>query len=220
MRLAAVILARVIGFSDTFDLNPKGNVFYPDVVKALVERYCFQKFPQEFKDFDGQSGIEFLSGKAGDNVIERLVIFNDGILVDTRSDTKTSQAILEEALLWAKAKFGLNYQPGLIKRFAYVSQLSFYSDVSLNALSPALMHLADSLSTAVSELHGESIEYQTTSIMVQHDPLTRKTPIAAFTIFPRAETPFSERKYFSEAPVSTDLHLKLLKDFEADILKG
>ena len=220
MKLAAVLLARTIGFVETFDLSPRGKVFYPDLANELVQRYRFQKFPQELSDFDEQKGIEFLYGKAGEEVVERVQIFTNGILVDTRSNTSTSQAILEEALVWAAERFGLSYRPGMIKRYAYISQVSFHSNTPLNALSPALQRLADRLTSAVSEIHGERIEYQTAAVMVQHDPLKRKVPIAGFTIFPRAETPFSERKFFSEAPIPTDLHLELLKDFEAEIQKG
>lgn len=218
MQLSAVLLARAIGFIETYDLNPKGRVFFPDVVKAIVERYNFQKFPLEFKDFNEQSGVEFFAGRIGNDVIDRLVIYNSGILVDTRSNTKTAQSMVEDALTWAMAKFDLNYRPGMVKRFVYLSQLTFYSEVSLNALSPALQKLADRVTAEVSKILGEKIEYQTTSLAVQHDPLARKNPIAGFTIQPRVDTPFTERKYFSEAGLPTDLHLAILKEFEADMM--
>jgi hypothetical protein len=41
-------------------------------------------------------------------------------------------------------------------------------------------------------------------------------PIAAFTIQRRGQTPFEENKYFSEAPLPTDIHINLLEQFEAD----
>ncbi len=147
------------------------------------------------------------------------MIYSNGILIDTRSNTETSQALIEEALSWAKPKFNLNYRPDMIRRFAYVSQLTFHSNISLNALNPALQKLADRLSAIVSEIHGEKVQYQTSSLQIHHDPLTRKNPIAGLTIFPRVETPFSENKYFSEAPLPTDTHLALLEEFEGDVLR-
>jgi len=188
-------------------------------VKRIVERYQFQKFPQQFQDFDEQKGIEFLSGKIGGEVIERLVIYNTGILIDTRSSTNASKALLEDALSWAKSTFGLNYQPEMIRRFGYVSQITFYSEVSLNELNPALQKLADRLTSIVSEIHGEKVQYQTSSLAIHHDPLTRKNGIAGLTIFPRADTPFSRNKYFSEAPLPTDTHIALLEEFEGDVLR-
>jgi hypothetical protein len=219
MKLSAVLLARALGFIETFDLSPRGQVFYPDVVGEIVQRYQFQKFPQEFKDFDEQKGIEFLVGKAGNEVIDKLVIYNNGILIDTRSNTETSEALVKETLAWAKSKFSLNYRPEMIRRFGYISQVTFHSEASLNALNPALQKLADRLTAIVSKIHGEKVQYQTSSLTITHDPLTRKNPIAGLTIFPRIDTPFSENKYFSEAPVPTDTHITLLEELEADILR-
>ncbi len=220
MQLSAIVLARALAFVETFDLAPQGRVFFPDVARELVQRYGFLKFPKELNDFDEQKGVEFVEGKLKDTVIEKLVIYNNGILLDTRANTETSRALIEETLLWAKSKFGLVYEPGMIKRVAYVSNVTFYSDVPLNALNPALQKLADRVSGAVSELQKENIEYQTSSLSIAHDPLKRKYPLAVFSIQPRTETPFSEHKFFSEAPLPTDLHIKFLEEFEADVISS
>jgi len=218
MQLSAVILARALAFVESFDLAPRGGVFWADLVRELVARYQFQKFPVKIEDFDENKGVEFLSGKIGDVVIEKLVIYNTAILVDTRVSTTTSEQVLREALEWAKKQFKLDYKPENIKRVANISQLTFHSDISLDMLHPALKRLSDSVSAAVSEVHGEKFEYQTSQIAITHDPLKRKYTIAGFTIVPRAETPYSEHKYFSEAPLPTDLHIKLLEQFERDLL--
>ena len=220
MRVSAILLARAVALVESYDLNPFGRVFYPDLIKALVERYRFSKFPTEFKDVDEQKGVEFFAGKWGEDVIDRLAIFSTGIVLDTRSNTSVSRRLIEEALEWGKSKLGLAYDPDLITHFAHVSQLTFYSDITLNALHPALSTLADRVGRVVSEAMGERIDYQTSAIVVQHDPLIRKDSVAGFTIQPRAGVPFSERKYFSEAPLSTDLHVALLKDFEAAIISS
>jgi len=44
----AILLARTLGYVETFDLNPRGKVFFsPDVVQEIVQRYKFQKFPKD-----------------------------------------------------------------------------------------------------------------------------------------------------------------------------
>lgn len=219
MKQSAVVLARALAFIETYDLTPQGGVFYPDLVRELSSRYQFQKFPTAITDFDENKGVEFLSGKLRNTVIEKLVIYSNGLLVDTRVDTKTSEAIIHEALEWGREKFGLNYKAEMISRVAYVSQVTFYSAVVLDALHPALRRLAESISARVSEIQGERLDYKTSSLMITHDPLNRKYPVAGFTIFPRAETPYSENKYFSEAPLPTNLHINLLEQFEADLLR-
>ena len=217
MQLSAVILARVLGYIETFDLSPRGTIFYPEVVPQIAERYRFQKFPTSIEEFDESKGIEFREGKAGNKVIQKFTIFNTLLVVETRSSTDDSKQIMEEMLAWGADKLGLNYKPGMINRFAYVSDLSFYSDVPILGVSHAVTRLADKTSKALSEIWQEPIRYDPINVMVGHDPLSRKYGIAPFSISRRAEARFAENKYFSEAPLPTDMHLAMLEEFEADL---
>ncbi|HXL23031.1 MAG TPA: hypothetical protein VOA78_11235 [Candidatus Dormibacteraeota bacterium] len=217
MQLSAIINARVLGFIETFDLAPRGEIFFPDVVQEIVKRYGFQKFPKTFEEFDESKGIEFLEGKIGNKSIQKFVIWNTLLVVETRSSTTDSKEILEGVLEWGAAKFGLTYRPGMIKRYAYVSDLSFYSDLPILNASPVLTNLAAKTSQLLSEIWQEPVQYESVSLTVGHDPMARKYAIAPFSITRRAEARFSENKYFSEAPLPTDAHITLLEDFEKDI---
>lgn len=217
MRLAAVILARTLAFIEIYDLDPKGKLFVPDFVKAMAERYKFQKLPK--LEERNEKGIIFEEGKIGNKVIVKLTIFDSLIALETRSSTSDSKQIIEEMLLWGAAKFDLNYTLGSIKRFAYVSDVSFYSDVQLlAAASQPIMALAAKTGTELSEIWLEPVEYYPTTIAVGHDPTARKNAIAPFSITRRVEARFSENKYFSEAPLPTDVHLKFLEEYERDVL--
>jgi hypothetical protein len=57
MQLAAVLLARVALFVESVDLNPRGEAFYPAVIRGLVDHYHFQSFPQKLEDYDEQKGV-------------------------------------------------------------------------------------------------------------------------------------------------------------------
>ncbi len=217
MQLSAVILARVLGFVETFDLSARGQIYFPDVVSKLIERYSFQKFPQKLEEFDESKGVEFLEGRIGDQVIQKFVIWNTLLVVETRSSTADSRKILEDMLIWGAANVGLNYKPGMIKRFGYVSDLTFYSDVPILSINPALTKLATKISLALSEIWQEPIQYEPHNLAVAHDPMARKYGIAPFSITHRTEARFSENKYFSEAPLPTDKHIALLEEFEAEI---
>lgn len=218
MQVAAILLARYLGFVETFDLNPLGKVFFPDLIPALVERYKFQSFPTKFEELDEQKGVEFLEGKWEGTTVDRLTIYRNGVLVDTRSSTTDSERILEEALLWVASEFGIVYRPGMIKRKGYVSNLTFYSEVPLLAgLNIALSRLSGRVGRAISQTIGDDVQYEPTGISIHDDQLSRRVPLAAFTIHRRIETPFSQNKYFSEAPLPTDLHLTLLQEFESEL---
>jgi hypothetical protein len=217
MELSAVILARVLAYVESFDLNPRGKLYFPDVVQALVERYNFQKFPQTLEEYDESKGVEFHEGRAGNKVIQKFVIWNTLLVLETRSSTTDSKQILDEMLIWGVEKFGLTYKSDMIKHYAYISDLSFYSDVPLLSLNPALTSLATRTSQALSEIWQEPIHYDTVNLQVGHDPMVRKYGVAPFSITRRAEAKFSENKYFSEAPLPTDIHIRLLEQYESDM---
>jgi hypothetical protein len=170
------------------------------------------------EEFDESKGVEFLEGKSGNKVIQKFVIWNTLLVLETRSNTSDSKQILEEMLVWGAENFGLNYKPGMIKRFAYVSNLTFHSDAPILTVSSALSKLAVKTSALITEIWQEPVTYEPLSLAVGHDPLSRKNPIATFTIQRRVEAKFSENKYFSESPLPTDEHWKLLVEYEKDVL--
>ena len=167
---SAIILARVLGFVEVIDLNPRGTIFFPELVQEVVKRYKFQKFPQTLEEFDESKGVEFHQGKAGDKIIQKLVIWNTLFVLETRSNTTDSKQILEEMLAWGAEKFGLNFKPGMITRFAYVSDLTFHSEAPLLSVSPAITNLAARTGAAVSEIWHEPIQYDPMILTVGHDP--------------------------------------------------
>lgn len=216
MKLASVVLARTLAFVETFDLAPRGAIFYPDLISELVQRYDFRKFPKTIEEFDEAKGVEFYEGKSGKIVIQKFTIFDHLLVLETRSNTTDSKIVIEDMLKYGKERFGLKADPEIIRHWAYVSNLSFFSDFEVLSTDP-LVTLARKTEELVSEIWKEAVKYEPLFTGVGHDPLTRKNGIAAFTISRRGETPFSEHKYFSEAPLPTDMHIQLLQEFEADM---
>ncbi|MGC2111095.1 MAG: hypothetical protein WA655_16385 [Candidatus Korobacteraceae bacterium] len=220
MRLSAVTLARVLAFVETFDLNPQGTVFFPDLVAKLVEKCGFQKFPQTLQDFDEQKGVDFLAGRWGRINIEKLTVYNNGILLDTRVSTSISEQVLSEALEWVR-QVGVVYQPQMIKRKGFLSSFSFYSDAPLLGPTTAFNKLEQSLSRIIQERTGLNLVHQPTRLDFDFDrTVAQQLPIAMFTIQRRAVTPFSENKYFTEAPLRSEEHVALIEEFERDVLEG
>jgi hypothetical protein len=220
METVAVLLARALAWVESFDLNPTGAVFGPDLVKAIVDRYKFQKFPQKIEEFDETKGVTFSQGKFGDTVIEQLVIYTYGIVLDTRKSTQESRRVLEEAFQWGGKTLGLAYKPSMVRGWQYESQVTFYSSGQFLSVHSALQALAERVTKGVGEITGENLNYELTNLTLNHDLLKRKHPLGLFTIQRRDNTPFSQNKYFSSAPLPTDMHIKILEQFEADLNKA
>lgn len=219
MQLSAVMLARVMGFIDVSELNPKGKAFFPDVAMQIVERFSFQGYPQKVEDFDEQKGVTFDYGTWNGVNVAKLIIYWNGILLDTQSSTDDSERILHEALSWSHDRFGLSYDPAMVKRKRHVSNLTFYSEAPMTGTSEAIGSLCDQVGKAAAEVTGTSAPYLPTELTVDFER-HGTIPFAPFRIQRRVETPFSENKYYSEAPFTTGLHLEILEQFEKALLRA
>lgn len=219
LRLSAVVLARVLGFIEPYDLAPKGGIDFAELVREVAKQYHFQKSPHTIEEHDLSKGVEFLLGRSGKRAITKFVIWQNILVLETRSSTDDSKLLLEEFLLWGKSKFGLTYEPGMIKKYGYISDLTFYSEAPVLSVSPLLDRIAQRTSEALTAIWQEPVQFEPLELKVGHDPLSRKWGIAPFQIARRAQSPFSANKYFSEAPLPTDLHISLLEEYEAGIMK-
>jgi hypothetical protein len=217
MQHVQVVLARVLAYVETVDLNPGGAVFFPDLIRALVEKMEFQKFPTTFEETDEEKGVTFLEGRWGNVSIDKLTIFRNALVLDTRVPTHDTEIILDECLTWVSEEHGIHYTPGMIQRKQYLSDLTFHSDFDLLATHRAFVNLQKAVSSYISHHFEQPLEYQLTRLDLDFDKV--KTPIisAPFSIQKRGLTPFSEKKYFSEAPLPTDVHVRILQQFEADL---
>jgi hypothetical protein len=214
MQLSAVLLARVAFFVESVDLNPRGQAFYPAVIRGLVEHYQFQSFPQKLEDYDEQKGVTLAVGRSGDRTIDKVVIYSWGLTIDTTSSTSDAEQLLDEALRWSAANLRLTYDRAMIKRKAYLSQVTFYSDAALLPLNPLFDGIAKTVSDTVTSNLKLPYRFRPVGILLGADPEEQVIPVQRFSIERRERIAFSENKYFSSAPIPTELHLRLLDEYE------
>ena len=214
MRLSAVLLARVIYFVESVELNPRGAAYYPDIIKAMVERYQFKAFPEKVEDFDETKGVVLAGGKYGDKTILRVTIFNWGITFDTTSSTREAEELLNDTLIWAAQHLRLHYTPEMIKRKSYVSQIVFYSDVPILEINPILDTIGERVSKEVIANLKLPYVFQPAAFKLTIDPEEQRIPVQYFSIERREGAAFSEGKYFSSGPISTDIHISIIEEVE------
>jgi hypothetical protein len=218
LRQPVVLLARTLAYIDVLALNREGKLYFPDLVRGLVEQFNFQKYPLTLEEYDLKKGVNFFEGKSGNQPIQKFSFWDSIVVVETVSGTDESKAALEEILAWGKQKFGLAYTSDAVQHFAYVSDVTFYSDAAILEFNSAATKLATSVGKELSAIWKEPVAYQPTTLKIGHDPLSRKFDIAPFMIERRGGVSFSQNKYFSEAPLPTHVHLELLEKFEQEIL--
>lgn len=220
MEITAVMLARVVAFIEVQELNPKGKAYYPDIAAALVKKFGFQVYPTKPEDFDETKGVRFAGGKFAEGTVDQIQIFNHGLTLDTRISTDVSERLLYDTLVWAKSALGLHFDEHMIKRKGYGSQLTFESEMKMSRLSPILGNVSEAVSSKLSEKMGQRLTYEPTAILFNLDQAVSKLMPGAFSIERRIEVPFSDNKYFSNAPLETRDHIELLKAFETSLLSS
>lgn len=187
----------------------------------MVRRYDFKTFPTKAEDFDLQEkGARFESGKAGEFLIDSLVVYSGAILVDTLASSDVSKRILSELLEWGREELGLSFEERLIRRWGYISQVVFKSSVPLLAQHSSPVQKLAAKASAFTEEIFDGLKYEASQIWIGHDPMLRKHSIAGLMIAHRVNTLFSENTFFSEAPLPTNLHLQFLTEFERDVMQS
>ena len=223
MELLSIVRARSIWLVDMQDLNPRGKHIESELIEWLRDNYHFSKSPSSVSDFDPQTKTLTLtqgSFQAREEffISVDLNIYHDGLVADTRSSTKDADAFLEDVLNLAVRDFSVVYKPEMIRQKLYLSELNVRSERPLNSLNPKLHEFARRISSMLGTQNTIPCEFA--SIGFWPDPAsTGRVSISNFQFERKANTPFSERRYYSRAPLHTDDHLKLLDEFE-DLLVG
>jgi hypothetical protein len=198
------------------DLNPRGRAIGSDLIGWLKETYDFKKFPSSAVDVDQSQALVFSGGTfqfvdEGGNrnrIAVDLSIFNDGVVANTRSSTRDADRFIEQSLNAAVSKFTLVYTPTMVRQRLYLSEVDVKLDRPLGSINPNLQKLSSRISAL---LNGTAFEFA--SIEFTRDP-SAPWQHASFKVERRINTPLSENRYFSVAPLHTEDHLELLGEFD------
>jgi len=218
MELLNVIAARSVWLFDIAELNPRGKALFPDLFDWLKDSYNFQKVPSSLTDVDDTKAFVFSTGQyqAKEEIFVgvELKIYNDGLIANTQSSTRDTDRFLEDVLISASAEFSLNFRPEMIQKKLYVSELNVFSQK--NFVHPGLEKFGTKISQATSSNGHVEFEFGGVSFWPRQSfpPL----PVSAFHFERKLNTDRDHQKYFSRAPLQTDIHLQLLADFEAELM--
>jgi len=210
MELIAISLARFVAFLELQSFDPRGHATAREAIQLIQNRYSFAKIPERPEEFNYQDGVVFLDGKIGTIAIDKLVLYNNGVAVDTRSSTDDSEKVVQDILDEVKRLRGAVMLP---TRRMHVSQIVFRSQMNFSSISPAVRPVADAVSVALSEYLGQHVNVDIGSVVIRADNSQTQLHPADFSIERRADTPFSAHIYYSSAPLKTDLHLTVAAEF-------
>jgi hypothetical protein len=197
------------------EIRPATPLFAPDFYAAIAERYSFVSNPINNIIEAMKSGAKFNVGKAAINgqsvSIAELGIYNDGIIVNAHH-TDAADLVMDDFIEWATQRFGFRRAQTHIPR-RYASNVVVEFDAAIDSAVVGFNKIRKLAVDAV-RAHGQEIELHVTRLTFAPDPTATIGLGATFFIEPRAGRPFSERRYFSGAPLATNGHLAWLEAFE------
>jgi hypothetical protein len=219
VKLKSVVMARAIWLFDTLDLNPKGKSLFPELFDWLKDQYHFEKIPKSVEDRDQHGGFSFTSGEfqVKEEIFIQidLAVYNDGLVATTKSSTNDSEAFLSNLLDSLSKEYSLVFNPSMIRRKMYLSEINVETTGSLSRTSPAINDFAGKISSALG-FTGE-LGFQPTGLIFGIDttalPLSKQL-FSGFYFERKVGAPFSENRFYSKAPLPTHQHLALLEELE------
>jgi hypothetical protein len=218
MDLLEIILGRSVRL---FRMShPRGGVYLPTLLNAVRGRYGFIKMPEKIEELDASKGIEFAHGLYKENVIDKLVVYYNGVLVEGKFTTDISDMILEDVISWATQDLGYSIIPDATnKPPLYYSQLEIRLKNGPSSISERLSEFANIITDTVHSYAAFKDKgmpsYEPTKISFNYDLVLVPPPRPLeFIIERRAERPFYDNVYFGSAGMRTIDHLETLQKFE------
>jgi len=218
MKLISTEHGHVLQLLVAEEIRPPSGYYLPDAIKIITERYAFVTLPTIQDAL--REGAKFGQGRflSEDRVIEikSLGVFADGVLVTTYN-TDDAVIILEDIMSLAIEHFGFR-APLTLRPRQFASSVIVEFENSLDNALRSFEKLKSAFSAALRDDHGWSVEVEAARAVIACDPTKLPSQrTAEFIIERRAGVPYSQNRYFSAAPLRTEIHLELLRGFERQL---
>jgi hypothetical protein len=213
IEIRGVVLARSIQVIR----SSTGTVGYlPDIIQTLKGKYGFLTAPKDADIGDASKGAEFTHGRVIREdqlvIIDKLTVFNDGVVAETKSSTDDADLFLEDLIEWAKTALPKALPTG--PRY-YLSHLEIKMESPLEIYAPGFRPIGEKLTEMLASYGIKTPPYEVTNVGLYFDLLGRVAPQpGAFYIDRRQNVRYEEGVWFSQAPLRTTDHIALLKEME------
>lgn len=225
MKVVGHILGRLVLLFPREEIRPARGVSTLDAFASIRERYNFLHMPDLTRPAAEleQQGYQFSDGTLicdGETfTINEFTIYSDGVSVSSYV-TDTAELFFENFMDWAMEEFDVrpfSREPTKI----YRSQVTVCFSRPLSDALRGFDKFSELLSTMLDEYTGISSPVDLIRVGVGVDEAKTSGPrYAPFTLERRSQVSFEEEWYFSEAPLPSKVHLKLLEELNSAMLES
>jgi len=208
MRDHRVLRGSVARAASPFSLGGS-KIYGINLVKALQERYGFTGVPDRIEGFNLEANLRLSQGYFDGTVFDA-ELMAVGVRVIAASDTNVCEKIADDIIYWAKDSAGVAAEIGELR--VYDSVIEFHSDLKLSKLFNILGNIGGKIGDLVGGYGGPGDAYE--GIGINLLPNVEEKGPSLFRIEHRAGHPLTEGVFFSMAPLSTEDHLRVLREIE------
>jgi hypothetical protein len=183
------------------------------LIKGLQDEYGFVQVPSKVEDLDFNKGVTFLRGYYRGAIIDKLQVYENGLLCEAAADTRIGDDFLGEVLIWAAEKHQLPVKETGV--MAYISQLEVISEINVGAIFSKLKTIGTLFSEALTRYGQPVPAYEFNGLRMHYDSMATPIPRPPHFIFERrVGQVYSTNEYFTSAPLRTEDHLRVLEILE------
>lgn len=152
--------------------------------------------------------------------IAEFIVFNDGIVAVSMS-TDDAEAFLQDIYAFLVSEFAFREFTSGVKKINLSSVVVDF-ETSLNGFIRARNTDSDLIGRHLNSIDDTDfpVELARVDFLLNKDPEFRPPNVPRLTIEKRANTQFSQHRYFSSAPIHTASHLEILERIESGLTKG
>ena len=212
MKLLAIEMSRI---TSLFRMTrPSGQPYLPYIVAQIGDRYSFSNAPHSFGEFSGNR-VEFNHGVFEENAIETLEVYNDGIIVTSRSDTDFIDRFIDDFVTWLEEDQAHSVIDTHAIGKMYDSTLLIEMDRDIFEPLAPYSEVITMIEGALQETAGLDIKYHNYGFALSADQ-TRNPALkpAPFRLERKEGIDFSRHQFHATAPLKTQKHLEILKRLE------
>jgi hypothetical protein len=207
------------------EILPLGGADGPKIIAAISSKYKFTHPPANpTREAIEKDGLKFAGGQMVNkgkiaNIVE-FIVFNDGI-VSVSTSTEKAEGFLQDIYAFLISEFAFREIASDVRK-VNLSTLVVDFETSLNDFVQARNAEIDLIGKHMNSIDNTDfpVELARVDFVLNKDPEFRPPNIPRLTIERRANTPFSQHRFYSAAPIHTAKHLEILKQIERSLLKA
>lgn len=186
------------------------SIFPPRLSEAIRQRYNFVEYPKTADQFGSGSALEYKYGYFSEFIVERAAIYNDALFVTSQVHSDQLDLLIDDIISVIESEFSIKLDLSNSVSL-YNSKIEFemnggFSDW-FNHLGPIVKFMENA-----ARRNGIDVKsYEVGGFSVNGEGDGELKP-GRFLLERRANLPFSDNMFFSEAPLSTAEHFQLIAE--------